>query len=129
VANSTAVFFLSTSGYQSAWTCASLAATAQATGDTVWVVLGFDALREFLEGRFGAASAVESEYASRQLEIGAASPLQLLDGCRALGGKLVACDTTFKLVSKHEADRRQLDRILGLTEIWSSCRGARVLSF
>jgi peroxiredoxin family protein len=121
------VIFLQHSDYESAWLATSLALSAQVAGDAVTVVLSFDALTAWLESRLGAE---DSPAQRRGTEVGAADPQRMLTEARALGAKLVACETVVKL-SGHSPDsaRTRLDEVLGLQLIWKRTENARVLNY
>jgi peroxiredoxin family protein len=123
------VIFLSSGGFAAAWQATSLAVSAQAMGTQVWMVLGFAALEAFLNDNFGAAGEDEAEFVKRQLATGAATPLVMLQSLQSLGGKVVACDSTFHMVTDDTKKAAQLDEVLGLPSIWSHARGAQVVSF
>ncbi len=127
------VFFLSSGGYEPAWQAASLALTAAAMGDEVVVVLGFGALRAAAAGKLGAPlSAEDAASQERAAAINAASPEKMLAEARALGAKVLACDTTARLCGLDgEALEREkrVDEVLGLASIWRLTQGARTLGF
>ncbi len=123
------IVFLSTGGFASAWQATSLGVTAQSMGTQVTVVLGFAALEQFLSGSFGAEKDHEQGLVEKQRSIGAATPTTMLESLRALGGRVVACDTTMRMVTENEHEKTQLDEVLGLPSIWAACRGAQLLSF
>ncbi len=123
------VVFLSTGGFAAAWQATSLAVSAQAMGTDVWLVLGFSALEAFLNDTFGAAVDGEQGFVKRQLETGAATPLVMLQSLQSLGGKVVACDSTFNMVTEDAKKAARLDEVLGLPAIWAHGQGAQVVSF
>jgi peroxiredoxin family protein len=121
------VIFLQHSAYQPAWLAASLALSAQVAGDAVTLVLSFEALTAWVERSLGAD---DSAAQRRGVELGAADPMRLIDEARALGARLVACETVVRLSGlAPEAARARLDQVLGLQSIWKLTEGARVLSF
>ena len=99
-------------------------------GDEVYFVFAFDALRQLLGGRFGAAGSEEERAESdRAAELGVPPPKQMLDEARSLGAKLIACDTTLKICGFSSADATgALDEVIGLASILRLTQGARVIS-
>lgn len=130
---SRAIFFLSSDGYEAAWHATSLALTAAAMGDEVLLVLGFDALRALSRGTFGnPLSQRETSAATRGEGLGAPTPSRMLDEAKALGARVLACDTTVKLCGLVPAElerSKKVDEVVGLPQIWAMTRGAQVLSF
>ena len=88
------VIFLQRNTYESAWLAGSLALTAQAAGEAVTLVLSFEALTAWTEGRLGAD---DSAAKRRGDHAGAADPNRLVTEARGLGAQLVACETVLKL--------------------------------
>lgn len=126
------VLMVNSAGYEAAWQCTSWAATAAAVGDDVLLVFGFAALRALAAGTFSEPlGQAEQQTRERALRIGAASPQEMVQAARDLGAKLVACETTVNLcgLDGHTLiEQRQLDEVLGLTEIYRKARDARVIS-
>lgn len=125
------VFFIQHGTYEPAYQVASLAITAAAMGDEVYVVFAFDALRGLLKGSFGEPHTERERAESARADgLGVPPPKKMLQETRALGAKLVACDTTVKLCG-FGADEalRALDEIVGLATLWRLTVGARVLTF
>jgi peroxiredoxin family protein len=121
------VIFLQRDGYEPAWLAGSLALTAQAAGDAVTLVLSFEPLAAWSEARLGARNSPARQRADAA---NAADPMRLVTEARALGAKLVACETVVKLSGlTPESARACLDEVLGLQSIWKLTAGARVLSF
>lgn len=131
--SSRAIFFLSRDGYEAAWQCLSLALTATAMGEDVTIVLAFDALRALAGGHFG-KPLTERERAelTRGEGIGAPLPVRMLADARALGARVLACDTTVRLCgltpSELEAEH-VVDEVVGLPQIWRLASQARAVSF
>jgi peroxiredoxin family protein len=124
------VFFVQHGTFEPAYQLATQAVTAAAMGETVFCVLAFDALRRWVDGRFGDAEGpVEEEERERAVQLGLPPPREMLEQARALGARFIACDTTVKLCGlTAEACTPALDEVLGLPSIWRLTEGARVLS-
>lgn len=121
------VIFLERDAYEPAWLAASLALSAQAAGDAVTVVLSFGALTAWADGRLGSD---DSAARRRGDALGAADPMRLLTEARALGAKLLACETIVKLSGLDpDRARTRLDEVTGLQAVWKRTEGARVLTF
>lgn len=125
------VFFLQHASYEPAYQVASMAITAAAMGDEVYVVFAFDALRALSRNAFGLPHTErESAESARAEGLGVPVPLKMLQEARSLGARLVACDTTVKLCGFSADDfRNKLDETMGLASIWRLTDGARVMSF
>ena len=125
------VIFVQHGTYEPAYQVASLAITAAAMGDEVYVVVAFEALRGLIKGSFGEAhTEKERAESARGDGLGVPAPKKMLAEARALGAKLVACDTTVKLCGfGTDEAKRVLDDIMGLPSIWRLTVGARVLTF
>ncbi len=124
------VFFVQSATFEAAFQLASLAVTAAAMGDEVHVVFAFDALRHLQRGSFGRPQGQkESAESARAEELGVPTPLRMLEEARALGVRLIACDTTVKIcgLTARELEGR-LDEVMGLASIWRLTEGARTLS-
>jgi peroxiredoxin family protein len=126
------VLYVNSGGYEAAWQAASIGVTAAAMGDEVLFVFGFDALRALAEGRFGEPHGVaDAVTRDRGLEIGAPAPAAMLADARALGARLLACDTTVRL-SGLKPDQleatKALDEVLGLPQLWRLTREALVFT-
>lgn len=124
------VLFLSSASYEPAYQAGSLALTATAMGDEVHVVLAFDALRRVVRGTFGRPDGErESAELARAEGLNVPTPLKMLEEARALGARLIACDTMVKLCGLAPADvETRLDEVMGLASIWRLTDGARTLS-
>jgi len=105
---------------------ASMAITAAAAGDDVTVVLWFDALRRWCEGRFDEpAHGEDAAVADRHRALGLPSPAQMLREARELGARIVACETGVRLAGLDPAAARELvDDVPGLQEIVARAREA-----
>lgn len=107
--------------------------TASALGDDVVFVFAFDALRALEKGTFGKplTERERSEF-TRGQGLGAPLPAKMLADARAMGARVVACDTTVKLCGLVPAQLEAagvLDEVLGLPQIWRLTEGAKVLTF
>lgn len=125
------IFFLHNASYEPAYQAASLGLTAAAMGDEVYMVFAFDALRWLLRGSFGQAhSEREVAESTRAAGLNVPAPLRMLEEARALGAKLIACDTTVRICGFAPEDvAGKLDEVMGLPSIWRLTEGARLLSF
>jgi peroxiredoxin family protein len=123
-------FFLQHATYEPAFQAASMGITAAAMGDEVYVVFAFDALRQLVGGSFGhAQGAREQEELARAEGLGVPPPARMLEEARALGAKLVACDTTVRICGfVPEALEGTLDEVMGLASLWRLTQGARTLA-
>lgn len=127
------VFFVSKGGYEVAWQAVSMGITATAMGDDVTFVFAFDALRALAKGTFGKPlTDRERTELARGDGLGAPLPSRMLADARAMGARLVACDTTVKLCGLVPGEleaKKILDEVLGLPQIWKLTDGARILNF
>ena len=125
------VFFVQSGGYEPAFTAASLGMTASAMGEEVFFVLAFDALRQLSRGTFGIPNTErEISESARAKGLGVPPPHKLLEDARALGARLLACDTTVKICGLGvEELSKQVDQVLSLGDIWRLTEGARLLCF
>lgn len=125
------VFFVQHGTYEPAYQVASLAITAAAMGDEVYVVFAFEALRNVIKGTFGEAHTERERAESARADgLGVPAPKKMLQEARGLGAKLVACDTTVKLCGfGSDEAKKALDDIMGLPSIWRLTVGARVLTY
>ena len=125
------IFFLQSAHYEPAFQAASLAITAAAMGDEVYLVFAFDALRWLVRGNFGQAQ-TEREAAELACAEGlnVPTPRRMLEEARALGARFIACDTTVRICGFSPDDiAGKLDEVMGLPSIWRLAEGARLLSF
>jgi peroxiredoxin family protein len=127
------VFFWNTGGFQSAWQVLSLALTAAAMGKKVTIVAAFEALEALSRGEPGGTKSVCDEARVRRgLEIGAPTPAAMLTDLRALGGRIIACETAVQFCNLDPDALRQagvLDDVLGLPQIWKETEAAQTLTF
>ncbi|QSQ16171.1 DsrE family protein [Myxococcus landrumensis] len=123
-------FFLQHATYEPAFQASSMGITAAAMGDEVYVVLAFDALRAWVGGTLGQPEGVrEGEEHARGEAMGLPAPARMLEEARALGAKLIACDTTVRLCGfEPEALQGALDEVMGLASLWRLTQGARTLT-
>jgi peroxiredoxin family protein len=124
------VFFLQHGGYRAAYQAVSMGITATAMGDEVYFVFAFDALRALLQGSFGRPETEQEKAESARAEtLGVQQPQRMLEEAKALGARLVACDTAVRIagISPAEASKA-LDEVMGLASIWRLTEGARVLT-
>lgn len=125
------VFFVNSASYEPAWQAMSLGITATAMGDEVYFVFGFDALRALARDVFGKPHTErEASESARAEGLGVPTPVRMLSEARAMGAKVLACDTTLRLCGLVAADLgARLDESTGLATIWRLTAGARVLTF
>jgi peroxiredoxin family protein len=125
------VFFIQNGGYEPAFSATSLGLTAVAMGDEVHFVLAFDALRQLARGTFGLPERErEISESARGKGLGAPPPNQMLDEARAMGARVVACDTMVKLCGLGVEDLgKKLDEVMGLATLWRLTEDARILVF
>ena len=123
------ILFLQHGTFEPAYQAASICITAAAMGDEVVVVFAFEALKALARDAFGRPNEREQAESTRAEGLGLPSPAKMLAEARALGVRLVACDTTVKLCGLAPRDLvGRLDETLGLPSIWRLTEGARVLS-
>jgi peroxiredoxin family protein len=125
------LFFLQRGGYEPAYQAASMGITACALGDSVHFVFAFEALRQLVHGDFGRPQSDREAVESARAEgLGLPPPATMLAEARALGARLLACDTMLRIagIPTEEAERL-LDEVMGLPSLWRLTDGARVLSF
>lgn len=112
-------FFLQHATYEPAFQAASMGITAAAMGDEVY--FAFDALRALVRGSFGLPhTEKELSESARAQGLGVPMPARMLEEARALGAKLVACDTTVRICG-YAPDE-------GLASLWRLTAGARTLA-
>lgn len=124
------VFFLNSGTYEPAYQAASLGITATAMGEEVYFVFAFEALRQLARGSFGhPRTERESAQSARAQGLNVPAPMRMLTESRAMGAKLIACETTVRICGFSPEDfADSLDEILGLASIWRLTDGARVLA-
>lgn len=125
------VFFLHSASYELAFQAASLGITAAAMGDEVHFVFAFEALRQLARGAYGLPRTErESAQSVRAEGLNVPTPAKMLGEARAMGAKLVACDTTVKICGFGPEELLDvLDEVMGLASLWRLTDGARVLTF
>ena len=125
------VFFVSQPSYEPAYQAASLGITATAMGDDVYFVFAFDALRALLRDAFGKPHTErEASESARAEGLGVPPPTRMLSEARAMGAKILVCDTTLKLcgLTAHDVVGK-VDEVMGLAAIWRLAQDARTLTF
>jgi peroxiredoxin family protein len=123
--NQPVVIFLGGSGWPARYQAVMLGVTAASLGDAVTVVLSFEPLRAFVEGRFedGAPPTVSQ---ARVPSLAAT----LDEARRGLGLRVVACETAVRLAGiDPEAARARLDGLEPLPSLWRLAQRGRALSF
>jgi peroxiredoxin family protein len=109
---------------------ASHAITAAAAGDQVLVVLWFDALRRHVRGGFDEPLEDGDRYVAERAGSLGLSPAKLLAEARALGAKVVACETGVRLAGlAPEEARSVLDGLPGLQELLTEAKEAALVLY
>ncbi len=119
------VIFLSASGWPERYQAVMLAVTAASLGDPVTVVLAFEPLRAFVEGRFeeGAPATVAAARVPPLAET-------LGEARRELGLRLVACETAVRLAGLDPGVvAGVLDGLEPLPSLWRLAQQGRALHF
>ena len=124
------VFILNSGTYEPAYQAASLGITATAMGDEVYFVFAFEALRQLARNSFGLPRTErESVESARAQGLNVPTPMRMLSEARAMGAKLIACDTTVRICGFSPEDfSEKLDEVMGLASIWRLTDGARVIA-
>jgi predicted peroxiredoxin len=119
------VIFLSGRGWPERYQAVMLGVTAASLGDAVTLVLAFEPLRAFVEGRF--------EEGAPPTTVGARVPpleATLGEARRELGLRVVACETAVRLAGlEPEAVGPMLDGLEPLPSLWRLAQQGRALSF
>jgi peroxiredoxin family protein len=124
------LFFVQRASFEPAFQAATMGITAAAMGDEVYFVLAWDALRSLTRGSFGVPESDRERIEQARAEgLKLPAPTKMLEEARALGAKLVACDSTVKVCGFDPAQLTGIiDEIMGLPAIWRLTEGARVVS-
>ena len=124
------LFFVERASFEPAFQAATMGVTAAAMGDEVYFVLAWDALRALARGSFGVPESDRERIEQARAEgLRLPAPMKMLEEARALGAKLVACDSTVKVCGFDPAQLTGIiDEIMGLPAIWRLSEGARVVS-
>jgi len=119
------VIFLSGRGWPERYQAVMLGVTAASLGDAVTVVLAFEPLLAFVQGRF--------EDGAPPTAAGAGVPPlvdTLGEARRELGLRVVACETAVRLAGLDpEVARTRLDGLEPLTSLWRLAQQGRALTF
>lgn len=120
----TLVLFVRSGDWDARYLATSIAITAAALGDAVHVALYGDALRAFVESRFGhGAPATAATVRAPALDD------TLSEARRDLGVRVVACDTAVRLAGLDPARVvPPLDAVESLPALWRLAQSGRVLS-
>jgi peroxiredoxin family protein len=103
----------------------TLALTAAALGDRVWLALSGEALRAWVEGRFD-GGAPPAAARARRVPLSA----MLEEGRRGLDVRVVACATEVELAGLDPGQAgAALDALAGLPEQWRHASGGRAVAF
>jgi len=110
---------------------ASHAIAAAAAGDRVLVVLWFDALARWVRGGFDLPlDGEDAAIAARHRGLGLPPPGEMLAEARALGARLVACETAVRLAGLSPAEARaRVDDLPGLQEILAEATEADLVLY
>ena len=124
------LFFVERASFEPAFQAATMGVTAAAMGDEVYFVLAWEALRSLIRGNFGEPVSDRERIEQARAEgLKLPAPMKMLEEARALGAKLVACDSTVKVCGFDPAQLTGIiDEIMGLPAIWRLSDGARVVS-
>ena len=124
------LFFVERASFEPAFQAATMGVTAAAMGDEVYFVLAWEALRSLTRGNFGEPVSDRERIEQARAEgLKLPAPMKMLEEARALGAKLVACDSTVKVCGFDPAQLTGIiDEIMGLPAIWRLSEGARVLT-
>lgn len=124
------IVFLQHGSYEPAYQATSLGITAAAMGDEVYFVLAFDALRDWVRGDFGEPQTEPEIVESTRAEgLGMPPPRKMLEEAKALGAKVVVCDTTLKICGLTSGEvAGKISEVMGLASIWRLTEGARIIS-
>ncbi len=124
------VFFIQHGSFEPAFQASSIAITAAAMGDEVWMVFAWDGLRQLVRGSYGLPdNDRERIELARSEGLGLPNPLKMLQEARSLGVRLVACESIVKMCGFDPAQLNGvLDEVMGLASIWRLTEGARTIS-
>jgi predicted peroxiredoxin len=124
------VLFVQRASFEAAFQAATMGITATAMGDEVYFVFAWDALRHLARGSFGAPETDRERIEQARADgLKLPPPSKMLEEARALGARLVACDSTVKVCGFDPAQLAGiLDEVMGLPAIWRLTEGARVVS-
>ncbi len=103
---------------------ATLALTAAALGDPVYLALFFGALAAWVEGRFDEGAPPQAAGA----RVGSLRA-SLEEGRRELGLAVVACDTAVRVAGLDPTlAAAALDRVMGLPQLWRLARAGQAVA-
>ncbi|MGA9525688.1 MAG: DsrE family protein, partial [Myxococcaceae bacterium] len=124
------VFFVQHGSFEPAFQASSMAITAAAMGDEVWMVFAWDGLRQLARGSYGLPEKDRERHEQARSEgLGLPNPLKMLQEARSLGVRLVACESIVKMCGFDPAQLNDvLDEVMGLASIWRLTEGARTIS-
>ena len=125
--------FATDPNYARAWQALSIGVTAAAMGSAVTFVFAFEALVALAHENYGRPSTPFEAEALRLAEaINAPSCDAMMRDARALGARLVACETVVRL-SGLDGDAlvaaKVLDAVHSLPQIWREAADAQVFNF
>lgn len=121
------VLHLQSPGWQHRYQLATWAVTAAAAGDEPLVVLWFEPLVRFVGGRFDEVDGeLEATLARNAAALRLPPPAELLGQARALGARVVACETAARIAGiDPEALGRAVDEVPGLQQLLQAAKEAR----
>jgi peroxiredoxin family protein len=101
-----------------------------AMGDEVYFVFAWEALRQLVRGSFGLPESDRDRTEQARAEgLKLPLPARMLEEARAMGAKLIACDSTVKVCGFDPASLGGiLDEVMGLPSIWRLTEGARIVT-
>ncbi len=118
------VILLRSADWAARYQAVTLALTAAALGDPVYLALFFGALAAWVEGRFDDGAPPQAAGA----RVGSLR-VSLEEGRRELGLEVVACDTAVRLAGLDPArTAASLDRVVGLPELWRIARAGQAVA-
>jgi peroxiredoxin family protein len=118
------VIFLNSPGWEARYLAATAAVTAAAMGDEVHLALFFAPHADWIADRF------DVDMPPHARDAGVTSLRATLEeGRRALGLRVLACDTALKLVGLGRESAEKLDGVVGLPALWRLAQAGTALAF
>jgi hypothetical protein len=117
------LLLLRSADWSDRWLAVSLALTAAAHGEPVWLALFGAALRDFAAGSLDAGAPA----AAAAARVGSLAAM-VEEGRRDLGIRVVACDTAVRLEGLDPAALDGRLEVTSLPALWRGARGGRVVA-
>ncbi len=117
------LLLLRSADWSDRWLAISLALTAAAHGEPVWLALFGPALRDFAAGSLDAGAPA----AAAAARVGSLAAM-VEEGRRDLGVRVVACDTAVRLEGLDPAALVGRLEVTSLPALWRGARGGRVVA-